>query len=62
MFSSNQRFSTFFLKADTALEPPHGQEKPGPCLGEADPLSPKIALFPTANPPHKHREGECQGQ
>lgn len=42
MFSSNQRFSTFFLKADAAPELPHGQKELGPCLGETDPLSPHI--------------------
>lgn len=37
MFSSNQRFSTFFLEADAAPEPPRGQEELGPCLGDTDP-------------------------
>lgn len=37
MFSSNQRFSTFFLKADTAPGPLRGQEELGFCRGEADP-------------------------
>lgn len=55
MFSSNQRFSTFFLEADAALEPPRGKEELGPCLGDTDPPS-------THSPPHpnKPREGQCQ--
>lgn len=58
MFSSNQRFSTFFLKADTAPELPCGQEEPGPCLGEADPLPPLVPR----HSPNKHWEGECYRQ
>lgn len=44
MFSSNQRFSTFFLEADAAPEPPRGQEELGPCLGDTDPPT---HTFPT---------------
>lgn len=37
MFSSNQRFSTFFLKSRRSSGTLHGQEGLGPCLGEGDP-------------------------
>lgn len=61
MFSSNQRFSTFFLKADAAPGPLHGQEELGFCPGEADPsLS---THSPTPSPTPTELEGRrIQGQ
>lgn len=61
MFSSNQRFSTFFLKADAAPGPLHGQEELGFCPGEVDPsLS---THSPTPSPTPTELEGRrIQGQ